>query len=435
MEARLPPHDIEAEVCVLGAMMLDSRCIPRVRDVLAADDFYRPAHQQIFRALVAMYEGGTEIDGVTLKDRLNQQGSLEQVGGVEYISQILDGVPVPANVEWYAKIVHGKSGLRRIILQTNEIHQAAYAPDAAFTAVRDDLQAKAYSLDSGPRLGVADLKDATGDVLADAESGQQGLLLGIPQLDFATGGLRGGNYFIIGAWPGTGKTFLALNIAAWLCLRDLAVLFISCEMSKPELTERLFGIVGGVHLTRLRNRKLNPTEFQALPDIKAGLDKWKLRFDCRAYTVAAISSSIRRFTTEVEKAALVIVDYVQLLSGPGSSRYDQYTEISKGLKRTAGQYEVPLLILSQLRRPPPQAKDPRPTLQSLKETGGLEQDADGVLLLHDSDPHGGDQGMIWACLAKNRHGPVIWWQDRTAYSSIQLPFDRTLGRFTSEATP
>jgi len=433
MDAQVPPHDIEAEVCVLGAMMLDSRCIPRVKDTIGADDFHRPGHQHIFRALVAMYEAGTEIDAVTLKDALASQGALEQAGGLEYIGQILDGVPSAGNSEYYARIVHDKSGLRRIIVQAGEIRQGAFAVGAGFEAVRDDWQTRAYSLDSGPRPGVADLKDATGDVLADVESREQGLLLGIPQLDFATGGLRPGNYFIVGAWPGVGKTFLSLNFASWLCDRDEIVLFFSCEMSKSELTERLFGVVGGIHLTRLRNRRLNPAEEQELPGIKARLDKWKLRFDCRAYTVAAISSSIRRFTSEVGKPALVIVDYVQLLSGPGSSRYDQFSTISTGIKRMAEQHEVPLLVLSQLRRPPAQVKDPRPTMQSLKETGGLEQDADGVLLLLDSQPPGGDSTTIWACLAKNRHGPALWWPDSTDYNSIRLPFDRTIGRFSPEA--
>lgn len=432
---QVPPHDIEAEVCVLGSMMLDSRCIPRVKDAISADDFHRPGHQGIFRALVGMYEAGTEIDAVTLKDALVSQGALQQAGGLDYIGQILEGVPSAANADFYTKIVHDKAGLRRIIVHAGEIRQGAFAPGAGFEAVRDDWQAKAYSLDSGLRPGVADLKDTTGDVLADVESREQGLLLGIPQLDFATGGLRGGNYFIIGAWPGVGKTFLSLNFASWLCQREPAepILFFSAEMSKSELTERLFGIVGGIHLTRLRNRRLATTEEQALPEIKAQLDKWPLRFDCQAYTVAAISSSIRRFSAEVAKPSLVIVDYVQLLSGPGSSRYDQYTEISKGLKHIAGQHEVPLLILSQLRRPPAQVKNPRPTMQFLKETGGLEQDADGVLLLLDSQPPGGDTTVIWACLAKNRHGPALWWPDCTDYDSIRLPFDRTIGRFSPEA--
>lgn len=431
MEATIP-QNLDAEVCVLGSMLLDSRCIPRVRDLISADDFHRPAHAHIFRAIIGLYETRIEIELVTLKDELVRQGVLEQVGGTEYLVEIFEGTPGASNAEYYAKVVKDKSGLRTIISDSATIQQAAFDPSATFEQVRDNWQAKAYALDAGPRPGVADLKDATTDLMMDLQSGKRGIPLGIPELDFATGGLREGNYMIIGGWPGVGKTFLALNITFWLCERTspLSVLFISCEMSKGELTERLFGIVGGIHLTRLRNRRLTKEETQAMSEIKTRLDKWKLRFDCQSHTVPAISSSIRRFITEVEKPALVIVDYVQLLSGPGTSRYDQYTEISKGLKHMAGQYEVPLLVLSQLRRPPPQIKNPRPTMQSLKETGGLEQDADGVLLLLDSQPPGGDSTVLWACLAKNRHGPALWWPDQTEYQRLVLPFDRTLGRFT-----
>ena len=429
MEAIIP-QNAEAEVCVLGSMILDSRCIPRVRDVISADDFYRPGHQHIFRAIVGLYEARIEIEAVTVKDELTRQGLLKQAGGVEYLVEIIEGTPSAVNAEYYAKMVKDKSGLRTIISDSATIRKSAFDPSATFEGVRDDWQAQAYALDRGPRPGIADLKDATTGLMADLRSGTKGIPLGIPELDFATGGLRAGNYLIIGGWPAVGKTFLGLNIASWICKRDLPVLFISCEMSKGELTERLFGIEGGIHLTRLRNRRLAREESQALPEIKKRLDTWKLRFDCRAHTVAAISSSIRRFTTEVQKPALVIVDYVQLLSGPGDSRYDRFSTISTGLKRVAEQYEVPLLVLSQLRRPPPQVKNPRPTMQALKETGGLEQDADGVLLLLDTQPPGGDSTILWAALAKNRHGPALWWPDETDYARIVLPFERTLGRFS-----
>ena len=407
-----PPHNIEAEVCTLGSMMLDARVIPSVQSVVKAAHFFRPAHQSIFEMLCEMFGEGKPVDLVSVREELEACGQLKAVGGIEYVTDLVSGVPNALNAAYYAGRVLEKARLREIITAACETRDAAYEPSAKADNVLGAWQQRAFGISDKRHVRIQDAKDLAAGVLERAQTPGLGLKLGIPPVDFATGGLRPGNYCILAARPGRGKTTLACNITSWLCQRKEPVLFVSMEMSQAEITDRLACLLANVDGRVLRCGGCNAQQYDALKLATDCIRHWPLRLDCESATVAAISAQLRRFRYEIGKPSLVVVDYFQLLTGPGRSRYEMFSEASRALKVMFGEHELPGLVLAQFRRPLEGQQAKQPHKGQLKETGALEQDADAILLLHSNVPvdHQG-ANEVWGCLDKNRHGPELGWPD------------------------
>ncbi len=411
---RTPPSNIEAEVCTLGSMVIEPSRIASVRDLVTAEAFYRPAHQLLFSAITSIADRGDPVDLVSVRGELQATGRLEACGGIEYIADIVANVPDTANARYYAGQVRDKSTKRAIIQAAGTASAAAYRDAEPAGEILAAWQLEAYGLERGQDdRGICDVASTTANVIRSATTRDQGLALGIPDLDFATGGMRPGNYMILAARPGRGKTTLACQIAAWLCERAKPVLYVSREMSESELSARLCCNMGQVDALHVRRGRASPEECVRLALAKQAIDRWQLRIDTRSRTVPAIAAQIRRMRHEVGQPALVIVDYFQLLTGPGRSRYEMFSDISTDLKRMLLSHGLPGIVLAQFRRPQAGQKEMRPRKTDLKETGALEQDADQIVLLHLQDQHVKpmETNALWGCLDKNRHGPEIGWPD------------------------
>lgn len=406
---RQPPHSLDAEFCVIGAMILDPLSIDAVEAVIRADDFFRPAHQTLYAALVAMRHADLPIDFVTLKDSLIQRGEFQAVGGNEYLGKIIDETPNSYNARYYAFQVREAAIKRGIIQSGTEFARRGYDPQEPSGDILSDWQQRGMDLQTR-RADREPLEAVTQSVCEESVKPGYGLSLSIPQLDFATGGLRGGNYMILAARPGRGKTTLGLNIARCLCSRDLAVLYVTREMTKGELCGRLMSTVANVPGGVIRNGTATHDQQLALYTAKAGIDGWAFEIDAKASTVQDIAGSIRRFGAAIRRPVdLCIIDYFQLLTGPGQKRYERFSDISTNLKAMAVALNIPIIVMSQFHRPEGGDGQKRPTIYQLKETGSLEQDADQVLLLHCPVIVQNQVNIVEASLEKNRHGPEIPW--------------------------
>lgn len=421
------PQDIESEVCTIGAMLLDSSCIPAVTRTAGQQKFFRPAHQVCFQAMVEMYEAGTPIDLVTVSRELLARGQLKQIGGKEYLYDLADGVPSAYNAEHYAQCVHSAWLRREAIRVSNAIRQEAMtgreSPQELLVSWQQRINELALT-DGQP----VELVSLTEPVISSAQHRSQGLALGIPSLDFLTGGLRPGNYMILAARPKRGKTTLACYIALHVAGRMQPVLFVSREMTETEITERMMCSEARVQALKLRKGECGDDEVESLRGIKKLLDRLPIRILRSADSVGAIRAEIRAYRQEKHGIGLVIIDYFQLLRGPGRSRYEQFSEISRGLKTMFLEEEVSGLVVSQLRRPQNPDKPTRPHMSELKETGSLEQDADQMLLLYNNAPVDfAGSNEIWAELI-NRHGPGVAWPDVCGASGIRLKWQPRFAR-------
>ena len=401
------PFDSEAEVCTLGALILSQgKCYAQVRAIVSADDFFRPANALIFRACESLAVTGSPIDLVTIKAELIDMRQLESAGGIEYVVDIVEGVPSWYTWETYSKRVRDMSTLRKIIRSAEQIKDDAYAAGADVETILGQWQAAAFEHQIS--TATQTIPEATLTVLQEAATKGHGLSLSIPVVDYATGGMRPGNVMILAAYTGCGKTTLALNIGGWLCGRAVPVYFVTREMGIGELVQRIMSNVGNVNSVRLRMGSANDADMNLLDGAKQTVDKWPLVVDERASTVPEIAVGVRRMALEGRKPGLVIIDYLQLLQGKGSTFRERFSNISTAIKALARETGVPFLVLSQFTRPQ-KGVVKHPTIFDLKESGSLENDADYVLLLHRDEDDVGQE--IMASMPKNRHGPRIAWPD------------------------
>lgn len=426
-----PPCDILAEACLLGAMLVKTSVIPSVSELVTDADFFRPAHQILFRAMVKLSATVDNLDVVLLKSELEKRKQLDAVGGVDYIVEATN-VPDAWNWKHYAQIVKDKAVKRALLSASVDLARRCREDGESADELVAAAETHVYHLSRRDSETVADVREVTAGVIESATNPKAGLRLGIPNLDAATGGLRPGNYFVIAARPKVGKTFLALNIAARLAERGEAVLFVSCEMSKAELAQRLLCSKAGVSLSAVRNGRLAVGDAPQLESAKAAIDKYRLRIDERSFSIPKIAASVRRMKAEVGQPALVIVDYFQLLTGEGKGRYDMFSNISRDIKLMLKDLGIPGVVLSQFRRPQQGQEARKPSPEQMKETGALEQDVDFALLLHNASPRDEYETKdIWGALELNRHGPSIWWPDEGTRYPIRFSFDTHCGRMTN----
>ena len=418
---RVPPHSIEAEACVLGSMMLDALAIDQIVQILREEHFYRPAHQLLYKALVEMrHLSSTEIDVVTVREELSRQGTLEQIGGIEYIRLLLTGVPSTANAEYYARIVRNKAQLRQLITACTEVVRDAYEGRDETPIVIDRAEQSIFEI-AQQHLGedAKTLKELLQKTFEDLEAHEGKLITGVAsgysRLDQLTSGFQKGEMIILAARPSMGKTSLLLNIAENIALLDQSPLAIfSLEMSRAQLAERFLSSRARFNLRQMRAGTISPENWTLLQSAAGELSTAPVYVDDSAnLTIVQLMAKARRLKA-AHDIQCVLVDYLQLMnySGRANSRQEQITEISRGIKALARDLDIPVIVAAQLNRGPADRPTHTPRMSDLRESGSIEQDADVVMLLHNEDYyHMGEEGYeirgtTELIIAKQRNGPT-----------------------------
>lgn len=421
MATRSPPHSRDAEASVLGGVLLRNDALFRVDD-LSAEDFYDAKHAIVFSVMRDLETLGKPIDPVTLENRLQEIGKLEKIGGVSFLSDLALRVPTADNIEHYRDIVREKKLMRDLIVAATEICQQGLADAGDVEAYFDEAEAKIFRITQRTRKDgpepVAPLIKGMFRTL-QARTQVEGGILGVPtgffDLDKITAGLHPTELIILAARPAMGKTSFALAVARHAAVaRGFPVAIFSLEMSAEQLTERLLCIESQVDSTLLRQGKIVKGDMNHLMEAANRLAKAPIVIDdTPALSLREIRSRVRRTMSETKDFGLVIVDYLQLLQGSDrrrSSREQEISEISRGLKSLAKEVKCPVLALSQLNRSLESRDNKRPHLSDLRESGAIEQDADLVCFLYRHEvyyPDDVDQrGVAEIILGKNRHGPT-----------------------------
>ena len=418
---RTLPHNLEAERSVLGAILVHNDAFNLAAQVIDSRDFYRDAHRRIFDRMVALNERHDAIDFVTLKEELARAGELDEVGGPAYVASLADGVPRATNVEYYARIVKEKATLRNLIYAASKIVSNAYEADQESDLILDEAESAIFAVaDDRLKSGFVAMRDLVKDSFPKIEKlfEQKRLITGVPtgfvDLDEMTRGLQGGDLVIVAARPSMGKTSLVLNIAQYVAaLGDQVCGFFSLEMSKESLFLRLLTSEAQIDGHRLMSGAIGGNDYHRISHALEKLNAMKLFIDDTANIgVLEMRAKSRRLQAE-HGLNLLVVDYIQLMSGRGrfENRTLELASISRSLKGLAKELNVPIVVLSQLSRAPESRSDHRPQLSDLRESGALEQDADVVILIYrddvyNKDPNSPDAGTAELILAKQRNGPT-----------------------------
>jgi replicative DNA helicase len=436
---RQPPQDMAAEQSVLGGMLLSKDAIADVLERLRPSDFYRPAHQNVYDAILDLYGRGEPADAVTVAAELDRRGLLRRIGGAPYLHTLISTVPTAANAGYYAGIVAEKALLRRLVEAGTRVVQYGYAgaEGADVAEVVDRAQAEMYEVTerrmSEDFVPLEDLLQPTMDEI-DAIASNGGLARGVPtgftELDELTNGLHPGQMIIVAARPGVGKSTLGLDFMRSCSIKHrFASVIFSLEMSKSEIVMRLLSAEAKIKLGDMRSGRMSDDDWTRLARRMSEISEAPLYIDDSPnLTMMEIRAKARRLKQKSD-LRLVVVDYLQLMSSGKKveSRQLEVSEFSRQLKLLAKELEVPVIAISQLNRGPEQRTDKRPMLSDLRESGSLEQDADMVILLNRpdaferDDPRGGEADLI---VAKHRNGPT---------KTVTVAHQLHLSRFTNMA--
>jgi len=436
---RTPPQSIEAEVCVLGAMILHAPAIDIVVQINQADHFFRPAHQLIYQTLIEMREAGKPIDLVLLRDELVRSKQLDQIGGVEYIADLAQGVPNAANAEYYANIVRNKAMLRQLIVAGTEIVQEAYDSRDEAAQIVDQAEDRVFQIAS-QHIGdqAVPLKGLLHQTFENLEKHDGQLLTGIASgyhaLDDLTSGFQPSEMIILAARPSMGKTSLLLNILEYMSVVDKqpTVIF-SLEMSKEQLTQRLLASYSHFNLRQMRRGMISEEDWTKLQLAAGDLEQAPIFVDDSPMLTALQLRAKARRLKAAHDIQCVFIDYLQLMtySGRADSRQEQIASMSRSIKALARELAIPVVCAAQLNRGPADRPTHRPRMSDLRESGSIEQDADVVALLHNEDYyHRGEadyapSGQTDLIIEKQRNGPT---------GIVSLIFRPEITRFESSAS-
>lgn len=415
---RVPPHSIDAEVSVLGAVLLSSEAANIALERLHPEDFYKPAHQQVFSVIRGLFDTNEPIDAVTVSEGLNREGALERVGGIEFLTHVIDAVPATSNVDYYASIVEEHALRRRLMKVGGEIGAIAGKTAEPIDEVMDQAERAVFEVAEkrvGDGLQVID--DLLGPAIEKAEELQRsgaevtGVSTGFRDLDRKLAGLHPTNLVVIAARPGMGKSSLAFNMAQNVALSGRTVAIFTLEMSREEVVTRLLCSKGRIDSQRLRTGKLTEGDFTKLSNAASALYRQNIYVDDSAgLTVTEIRAKCRRLRRN-PGLDLVVVDYLQLMNGSGQeNRQQEIAVISRSLKSLARELNVPIIALSQLNRAVESREDKRPRLGDLRESGAVEQDADVVMFIYRDEYYHPERieskGVAEVVIAKHRQGGV-----------------------------
>src|SRR5947199_4109516 len=428
------PNSAEAERAILGAIILDNALVSQAIEQLRPEDFYVPSHRRIFLAMIALFERGSEINQILIAEELRRDGEIESVGGVTYITNLMIGLPHFANIAHFSKIVRDKSMLRQLVKACNKITSEALEEEDEAEIILDHAEQAIFALaDERTRQGFMHVKPVADSLLEHVQemAGRSAMLTGLTtgfnDLDQMTSGLQSSDLIIIAARPSMGKTSFALTLAQNAAIHAQAVVGIfSLEMSKESLVMRMLSSEGHVDAHRFRSGFLSRDEWARLAGALGTLAETKIFIDdTPGITVLEMRAKARRLAAEQKKLDLIIVDYLQLMSGSSrrtESRQQEVSQISRELKGLAKELNVPLIALSQLSRAPETRTDHKPQLADLRESGALEQDADVVAFIYREEQYNKtdeNRNIAELIVAKQRNGPTD-----TVYLAFLNPFAR-----------
>ena len=435
---RVPPNNQDAERSVLGCMMQDREALSMAFEVLTAEDFYQPANREIFDAMHTLNTQGMPVDLVTVDDELSRRGTLEGVGGTNYLIELSQFVPSTVNAKAYVQIVDEKSTLRRMIKATGDISQACYAQTEQVSDILGAAEKSIFDIimrrNEGSTLKhIADVLPDTYlriEQLAELKGSIDGVPMGFVDLDNLLTGLHGGELVIVGARPSMGKSAFGLNITGYAGMHaGRSVAYFSLEMPNDQLAMRLLCSDARVDMQAVRHGSLRDEDWVSLASTLGPLAASKIYMDdTSGITPSQLRSRCRRLKME-RGLDLVVVDYLQLMNADGrvENRQNEVSEISRNLKSIAKELNVPVVALAQLSRAGAQRSDKRPILSDLRDSGAIEQDADVIMFLHREeyyDPNTEDKNIAEVIVAKQRNGPLgtvklAWLGQYTRFASLQ----------------
>ena len=435
---RILPHSIEAEQSVIGAMIMDREAIAVASEIVTAEDFYSKQCGVLFEAMVELNDESKPVDMVTLQDRLREKDVPPEVSSPEYIRDLITAVPTSANIKYYANIVADKAVLRRLIKLNEEIANTCYVGRESLDTILEDTEKRVFNLvqrrNTGEFVPIRQIVMNAMDQIEKASKNKgnvTGIATGFIDLDYRTAGMQPSDLVLIAARPSMGKTAFVLNIAQHVAFKmNQTVAIFSLEMSKEQLVNRLFSLESKVDAQKLRTGNLSDNDWEKLIETAGIIGKSNLIIDdTPGISISELRSKCRKYKLE-HGLKMIIIDYLQLMSGSGrgnDSRQQEISDISRSLKALARELAVPVLALSQLSRAVEQRPDHRPMLSDLRESGAIEQDADVVMFIYRDDYYNKDtekKGIAEIIVAKQRNGPIgtielVWLPEYTKFANMQ----------------
>ncbi len=434
---RILPHSVEAEQSVIGSMIMDREAIVVASEIISGDDFYNKQYGILFETMVELNEAGSPVDLVTLQNRLKEKDVPPEVSSLEFVRDLITAVPTSANIKYYATIVAEKSTLRKLIRLNEEIANTCYAGKESLEFILEDTEKRIFQLVQKRNTGeFVPIRQVVMNAMEKIESAakNRGAITGIPtgfiDLDYRTAGMQPSDLVLIAARPSMGKTAFVLNIAQHVAFRqNKTVAIFSLEMSKEQLVNRMFSLESHVDAQHLRTGQLDDQEWEKLIESAGVIGSSNLIIDdTPGISISELRSKCRKYKME-HNLSMIIIDYLQLMTGSGrsDSRQQEISDISRSLKAVARELSVPVLALSQLSRAVEQRPDHRPMMSDLRESGAIEQDADVVMFIYRDDYYNHDselKGISEIIIAKQRNGPIgtvqlAWLPEYTKFANLQ----------------
>lgn len=436
---RTMPNSLEAEQSLIGSMIMDRDAIMVASELLVKEDFYHQQYGILFEAMVELFNNREPVDLITLQNKLKEKNVPPEISSLEYVKDLVDAVPTSANAKYYAEIVKDKSMLRRMIHTTEDITNDCYQGTESTEVLLEQTEKKIFDLlqnrGSGDYVPIKQVVLNALDKIEKASKTQgnvTGIATGFLDLDYKTAGLQPSDLILVAARPSMGKTAFVLNIAQYVAFHsDLCTAIFSLEMSKEQLVNRLFSLESRVDAQKLRSGDLSDADWEKLIEGAGTIGQSKLIIDdTPGISISELRSKCRKYKLEHD-LKLIIIDYLQLMSGSGGrasdSRQQEISDISRSLKGLARELNVPVIALSQLSRAVEQRPDHRPMLSDLRESGAIEQDADVVMFIYRDDYYNKDtedKGIAEIIIAKQRNGPIgtvnlVWLPEYTKFANME----------------
>jgi len=434
---RILPHSIEAEQSVIGSMIMDKEAIVTASEIVDEEAFYNKQYGMLFRAMVSLNEEGKPVDLVTLQNRLKEMDVPPEVSSLEFVRDLLTSVPTSANIKYYATIVAEKATLRKLIRTNEEVINSCYLGKDSLELILDEAEKNIFKITQNRKTGeYVPIRQVVLNAMEQIEkaSKNRGDVTGIPtgftDLDYKTAGFQPSDLILVAARPSMGKTAFVLNIAQHVAFKkNMAVAVFSLEMSKEQLVNRLFSLESKIDSHHIRTGNLSDQEWEMLIESAGVIGKSNLIIDdTPGISISELRSKCRKYKMDHD-LKMIIIDYLQLMSGSGrsDSRQQEVSDISRALKALARELNVPVVALSQLSRAVEQRPEHRPMLSDLRESGAIEQDADVVMFIYRDDYYNKDsdrKGIAEIIIAKQRNGEIgtvelAWLPNYTQFANLE----------------